>query len=127
MKVDELVRAATSHAESVKVSRTGINPLLWLVGLITPLALILAVWANDAPLRVALLMFAALPPSVAIIAWFVLLFLRPQMLESEEYRLRQSAIRLLIDSAGDERIVNAATQSARIESLLGGVGEGEGK
>jgi hypothetical protein len=127
MKIDELIRAATSHAESVKVSRTGINPLLWLVGLITPLALILAVWTNDALLRVGLLAFAALPPFVAIIGWFVLLFLRPQMLESEEYRLRQSAIRLLIDSAGDEKIVNAATQSARIESLLGGVGEGEGK
>ena len=127
MKVDELIRGATSHAESVKVSRTGINPLLWLVGLITPLALALAAWTDDAPLRIALLAFAGLPPCVAIVAWFMLFFLRPQMLESEEYRLRQSAIRLLIDSAGDEKIVNAATQIARIESLLGGVGKGEGK
>ena len=49
------------------------------------------------------------------------------MLESEEYRLRQSAIRLLIDKGGNEKVVDAATQIARIENLFGGVDEGDQK
>ena len=127
MTIETLLRAATVQAESVKVSRTGINPLLWLVGLVTPLALALAAWTTDSMLRIALLAFAGLPPAVATVGWFVLLFRRPEMLESEEYRLRQSAIRLLIDKGGNEKVVDAATQIARIENLFGGVDEGDQK
>ena len=70
MTIETLLRAATVHAESVKVSRTGINPLLWLVGLVTPLALALAAWTTDSMLRIALLAFAGLPPAVATV-WLV--------------------------------------------------------
>jgi hypothetical protein len=41
MRLDRLLKTATSHVETIRVSRTGINPLLWLVGLVTPLAMAL--------------------------------------------------------------------------------------
>jgi len=127
LSLEELIRAATSRIETVRVVRTAMNPSLWLVGLVTPLALVGATVTEVAWKSVALFAVACLPVAFAIVAYFVYMFRDPDRLQSEEYRLHQSAIRLLIDKAGDEKVVDAATQIVRIENLLGGVGEGEEK
>ena len=119
MTFDRLVKAATSHVETVKVSRTGVNPLLWLVGLITPLSLFLSVWTGDLALRIALFAFAALPPAVAIVAYFMLLFRRPEMLESEEYRLRRYELLIKYRHGDLPKSLEAAAENARLESRTG--------
>lgn len=120
MTFDRLMKAATSHVETVKVSRTGINPLLWLVGLITPLSLFLSVWTGDFALRIALFVFAAAPPIVAIVAYFMLLFRRPEMLESEEYRLRRHELLIKYQHGDPPKPLEAAVEIARLESRTGG-------
>ena len=47
MKLDEIVRAGLSRVDAIRVVRTAINPLLWLVGLTTPLAFIAAMFVGD--------------------------------------------------------------------------------
>jgi ABC-type bacteriocin/lantibiotic exporter with double-glycine peptidase domain len=127
LKLDDLVRAATSRVETVRVVRTAINPLLWLVGLVTPLALVGAVLIGDLWMRIALLVLAFLPVIFTIAAYFMYMFRDPDRLQSEEYRLRQSALQLLVAKDSGAKVVDAATQIARIENLLGGFGDGEEK
>ena len=127
MKLDDLLKTAISRVETVHVVRTALNPLLWLDGIALTLALAAAIWITDPLLRDAFFVLAALGVLATIIAYFVLLFRDPDRLQSEEYRLRQSALQLLIAKGGDEKIVDAATQIARVENLLGGFGDGEEK
>jgi hypothetical protein len=127
LKLDDLLKTAISRVETVHVVRTALNPLLWLDGIALTLALAAAIWITDPLLRDAFFVLAALGVLATIIAYFVLLFRDPDRLQSEEYRLRQSALQLLIAKGGDEKIVDAATQIARVENLLGGFGDGEEK
>jgi hypothetical protein len=55
MKIDEIVRAGLSRVDTIRVVRTAINPLLWLVGLTTPLAFVLAAIIGDQAIRVLLI------------------------------------------------------------------------
>ncbi|MGO9744266.1 MAG: hypothetical protein ACLPN5_22645 [Roseiarcus sp.] len=103
----------------MKVSRTGINPLLWLVGLITPPSLFFSVWTADSALRIVLFVFAATPPAVAIVAYFMLLFLRPEMLESEEYRLRRHELLIRYRHGDIPESLQATAEIARLESRTG--------
>lgn len=41
MKLEEIIRTGLSRVDTIAVKRTAINPALWLVGLITPLSLVL--------------------------------------------------------------------------------------
>ncbi|MGO9744264.1 MAG: hypothetical protein ACLPN5_22630 [Roseiarcus sp.] len=107
--------------------RTAVNPLLWLVGLVTPLAVAGATVTSDLWMRVALLTLAFLPVLFTILAYFVYMFRDPDRLQSEEYRLRQSALQLLVTKDSSAKVVDAATQIARVEKLFGGFGEGEEK
>jgi hypothetical protein len=61
MKLEEIIRTGLSRVDTVRVVRTAINPLLWLVGLTTPIAFIFAAIIGDQMIRLALLCFAAIP------------------------------------------------------------------
>jgi hypothetical protein len=121
LKLDDLIKAATSRVETVRVSRTGISPLLWLVGLVTIPALAFSVWTDNAALRAALIGFAGIPLAAAIIAYFVLLFWRPDMLQSEEYRLKQHAMFMAFRHGATPEILQATAEIARFESGTPGV------
>jgi uncharacterized membrane protein len=126
LRLQDLVRATTARAETVRVVRTAINPLLWLDGIVTPLALVLAVVASGSGgVQAALIVLAAIPVVVTIVAYFILLFRDPDRLQSEEYRLRQRALQILYRKGASAEIVDAATQIARMEKLSGGFHEGD--
>lgn len=112
MRLDDLVRTVTSRVETVRVVRTAINPLLWLVGIVTPLSLVLAVAAGDALMRTAMLGLASLPVVVTIVAYFVLVFRDPDRLQSEEYRLRQRALQMLYKKGANAEVVDATKEIA---------------
>jgi ABC-type bacteriocin/lantibiotic exporter with double-glycine peptidase domain len=89
MKLEEIIRTGLSRVDTVRVVRTAINPLLWLVGLTTPIAFILAAIIGDQVIRLVLLCFAAVPVLVTLIAYVIFMFRDPDRLQSEEYRIRE--------------------------------------
>jgi len=115
------MKAAISHVETVRVGRTGINALLWIVGLATPTGLAFSTITGNAALRWALFAVAVVPPTVAIIAWFVLLFRRPEMLESEEYRLQRYALFQAFRPGASPESLEASVEIARFETGTVGV------
>jgi membrane protein YdbS with pleckstrin-like domain len=125
VRLDDLIKAATSRVETVRVVRTAINPLLWLVGIVTPASLVLAVAVGETWIRAALFSLGALPVVVTIAAYFVLMFRGPDRLQSEEYRFRQRALQMLYRKGTSAEIVDAAREIVRIEKLPGGFGDGE--
>lgn len=63
MKLEEIIRTGLSRVDTIAVKRTAINPALWLVGLITPLSLVLTAIIGDHVARLILFCFAAAPSS----------------------------------------------------------------
>jgi hypothetical protein len=116
MKIEEIIRAGLSRVDTIRVVRTAINPLLWLVGLTTPLAFILLAIVDDRLIRVLLICFAAIPVIATLIAYVIFMFRDPDRLQSEEYRIRQRALQILYRKGGSADIVDVANQVARIES-----------
>jgi ABC-type bacteriocin/lantibiotic exporter with double-glycine peptidase domain len=116
MKIEEIVRTGLSRVDTIRVVRTAINPLLWLVGLTTPLAFILVVFIADQLIRLLLISFAAIPVIVTLVVYIIFMFRDPDRLQSEEYRIRQRALQLLYKKGGSTDIVDVANQTARIET-----------
>lgn len=116
MKLEEIIRTGLSRVDIIGVKRTAINPLLWLVGLIAPLSLILAAVIGDQTARLILFGFAAIPVIFTLIIYVVYMLRDPDRLQSEEYRIRQQALRYLYKKGGSTEIVNVANQAARIET-----------
>jgi len=116
MKIEEIVRAGLSRVDTIRVVRTAINPLLWLVGLTTPLAFILAAFIGDQFTRLVLICFAAIPVIVTLIAYVIFMFRDPDRLQSEEYRIRQRALQILYRKGAGADVVDVANQVVRIET-----------
>jgi hypothetical protein len=125
MKLEEIIRTGLSRVDTVRVVRTAINPLLWLVGLTTPFAFIFAAIAGDQLIRLLLLCFAAIPVLVTLIAYVIFMFRDPDRLQSEEYRIRQQALRILYKTGGNTEIVDVANQVVRVEASNARPGGGE--
>src|SRR5208282_3286026 len=109
MKFDEIIKTGLWRLDVIKV-RTAVNPLPWLVGLTTPLSFVTAVIITDRLVRIGLLAFATLPIIVTIVAYFIFMFRDPDRLQSEEYQLRQRALRMLYRRGGNAEIVDDANQ-----------------
>ncbi len=124
MKLDDLVKTATARVETVRVVRTAINPLLWLTGIGTPLAFVLALLAGETWFRTAMFSTGALLLAATIVAYFVLLFRDPDRLQSEEYRLRQRELTMIFEKGASLEVVDSAREIPRIESVRGEIEKG---
>jgi ABC-type bacteriocin/lantibiotic exporter with double-glycine peptidase domain len=116
MKLEEIIRTGLSRVDTIRVVRTALNPLLWLVGLTTPAAFILAAFIGDQLIRLILLCFAAIPVVATLVAYVIFMFRDPDRLQSEEYRIRQRALQILYKKGGSTEIVDVANQVTRIEA-----------
>jgi len=116
MNIEEIIRTGLSRVDTIRVVRTAINPLLWLVGLTTPLAFVLAAFIGDQLIRLLLICFAAIPVIATLIAYIIFMFRDPDRLQSEEYRIRQRALQILYKKGASADIVDVANQVARIEA-----------
>jgi hypothetical protein len=125
MKLEEVIRSGLSRVDTIAVKRTVLNPALWLVGLITPLSLVLAAIVGDQVTRLVLFCFAAVPVVFTFMIYLVFMFRDPDRLQSEEYRVRQQALRYLYKKGGSTEIVDVANQVARIETSKSRPDEGE--
>lgn len=115
MKLEEIIRTGLSRVDTIAVKRTAINPALWLVGLVTPISLLLAAVFGDETTRLILFCFAAAPVLFTFLIYAVLIFRDPDRLQSEEYRIRQQALKYLYKKGGNTEIVDIASQMLRIE------------
>ena len=83
MKLEDLIRTGLSRIDPIAVRRTALNPALWLVGLVSPLSLILAAFVTDPSARTVLFCFAGAPLLFAMIGYLILLFREPDRLQSK--------------------------------------------
>jgi hypothetical protein len=123
MKLDDLIRTAMSRVDAVVVRRTAINPLLWLSGLVTPLSLVLAAVAADRQTALLLFCLASAPVLLTFVAYFIFMFWDPDRLQSEEFRIRQQALKMLRRKGDGAEIVEVAKHDLRIESSHSGKGD----
>ena len=114
MRLDEMVRTSLTRLETVRV-KTALNPLLWLVGLTTPLALLAASVIPDQAVRLALLAFPALPVIGTLAAYLLLLFRDPDRLQSEDYRLRHTALQIIRRKGGATEVIDLIKELPRFD------------
>ncbi|MDE3175967.1 MAG: hypothetical protein KGM15_07665 [Pseudomonadota bacterium] len=69
--------------------------------------------------------FAAVPALFAFVAYFVLLWRRPEMLESEEYRLKRHAQLTSYERGASTEILDARDEALRLQAGKVGLGEEE--
>jgi hypothetical protein len=117
MKLEEIIRSGLSRVDTIAVKRTALNPLLWMVGLVTPLALVLTAIVGDQVARWGLLCLAAVPVLFTMVVYLVWMFKDPDRLQSEEYRVWQQTLQFLYKKGSSTEIVDVASQIARIEIL----------
>ena len=115
MSISDLIRAASGRVDAVRVVSSALNPLLWLTGLVTPLSLIFAYLATDPWKSIVFFVFAALPPVLTAMVFAYFMISDPDRLQSEGFRLRQQALKVIIRRGANTEVVGAATDIARIE------------
>lgn len=78
---------AAGIVERIKTNSV-LNPLLWLAAIIAASAIPAALLSADG-VQIFFCALAALPVVVAIVAYFIWMFLDPDRLQSEDYQLEQ--------------------------------------
>jgi len=124
MRLEDLVRSASTRVDAVRVVGSAINPLLWLTGLVSPLSLVLSVSAGEAWQRAAMFLLGIVPVAITIAVYVRFMIRDPDRLQSEEYRLRQTALKMLYKRGAKTEIVEVAKDSPRVEKLPGARDEG---
>jgi hypothetical protein len=89
------------------------------------LSLVLTAIVGDQLARSILFCFAAAPVLFTFVVYVVFMFRDPDRLQSEEYRVRQQALRYLYKKGGNTEIVDIANQVARIETSKSRPNRGE--
>ena len=93
--LEELTRSAHDAAGRLQV-RSALNPILWLTGIVLPLA-IAGAWVfreNNSALCV-FLSLCALPVVTACVAYVGFAIRKPDKLQSEDYQIRQQALHII--------------------------------
>lgn len=124
MKLEDLVRTASTRVDAVRVVGSAINPLLWLTGLVSPL--------SGCPYRPAKLgnvrpcsCSQSVPVAITIAVYVRFMIRDPDRLQSEEFRLRQRALKMLYKRGANAEILEVAKESPRVEKLPGARDEGD--
>lgn len=99
MSLDEILRAATSRAETIRV-RNVLNPALWGCAVATPICGGLAyLFEADPVLRYGFSALAALPVLLLAMGFTYFMLRDPNRLQSEEFVTRQHELLLLARKA----------------------------
>ena len=115
MKLGEIIRASLSSVETIGVRRTAVNPVLWIVGLISPLTLLFALIAGDGASRTILFAIAACPILFFFVVYIFWMIRDPDRLQSEEYRIRVQELKSRYRKGREPVVIETAAEIARIE------------
>jgi hypothetical protein len=74
--------------------RSALNPTLWLCGIVTVPAILIALFAPQ-PLQVPLIVLAFVPVGFFAVSELYLVFKDPDKLQSEEYQIQKRALKLI--------------------------------
>lgn len=99
MSLDEIVRRATSRAGTIRVSNA-LNPLLWACALAPAPWVFAYLFQADAVLKYVLVGLGAIPFIGLAVAYFILLFLDRDRLQSEAFVLRQQELAIIERKTG---------------------------
>lgn len=102
------------HAIARVTTRSVLNPLLWLCGIVTPLGLILAS-AGDEAIRAPMLLIACAPILFIAVAYTYFAVREPDRLQSEEHIQELQRIKHLGDSEAGEAGPGIVIEHERIE------------
>jgi hypothetical protein len=110
MKFEEIAKLGVSRLERVRV-RSALNPIIWL-SVATAIISWSAAWffQNDPAITALLIATGCLPIFAAVAAYFILLFKSPDRLQSEEYQLRQQALKMIYRRGGRRDIIEMASK-----------------
>jgi len=101
-----------NFAISKVTTRSAINPILWLVGLISISCFILAT-ISSSPLKWVFIIIGCTPLGVACFSFIYLLFKKPDYLRSEEFHIRKFSL----EHFGEKGIEFTEEQVTYLESL----------
>ncbi|MFX4222522.1 MAG: hypothetical protein ACMVO3_17095 [Thalassobaculum sp.] len=94
-------------------TRSALNPILWLSGIVTPISIILAT-TSSAHFAPWLLALGAIPVLVSITAYIYFMVKDPDRLQSEEYNLERQRIEHLGDNEAGERGASILLESVPV-------------
>lgn len=120
MSLEEILRAATSRAETIRV-RNVLNPVLWGCAVATPVCGGLAyLFASDPILRYGFSALAGMPVLLLALGYIYFMLRDPDRLQSEEFVTRQQELLALARKArppvpARPEISGDSASSARIE------------
>lgn len=112
--VERLSNSTRGAAQRLQV-RSAMNPLLWLSGIVTPVALAFAyVFRDDTFAKVWLLCAGCAPPMVACGMFVYFALARPSKLQSEDYQIREHALELIRN-----KVVSFEVGEASLDAIAG--------
>lgn len=105
--MDSLLQRMSSRLGVIRV-RSAVNPLLWLVALVTPSSFLTAYYFREIPSLSALFVFiGSLPVMAALVAYFYFMIKDPKKLQSEDFQLRAQMLEILEKKGGEITIAPA--------------------
>lgn len=103
--LDRIIHSTRDAVISLKVN-TGLNSALWICGVVTVPALILATFGPEA-LRNPLLVIASVPVGIYGIGFLYFMLKDPDRLQSEKFRIESRALDIVQEKGGDLSIAAA--------------------
>jgi hypothetical protein len=88
-------------------------------------AFVLSISAGEAWQRAAMFLLAIVPVAITIAVYVRFMIRDPDRLQSEEFRLRQRALKMLYKRGANAEILEVAKESPRVEKLPGARDEGD--
>ena len=90
----------TAHQATARLRvNSSLNPILWLSGITTPLAVLGTIFTDGfAQQSMILLMF--LGPIACVIGFLWFMFISPDKLRSEDYEVQKSALEMIMEKGG---------------------------
>ncbi|TGL45975.1 hypothetical protein [Leptospira perdikensis] len=100
-----LTRASSTATARIK-NKSALNPILWLIGIVTLPSFGLTVIINTLWLQIFFVCIGGLPILIAIFSYIYFMFTSPDYLRSEEFHIKKYATEM-IGAKGQEFSANA--------------------
>ena len=93
--IEKLVSNAQTAASRLRV-RSALNPMLWLSGIISPVAFLFGyLFRGVEPICTIFVCIGAAPIAATIGGFFYFMIVAPEKLQSEEFQLRQQSLEII--------------------------------